>query len=348
VASAWNGNECRDPITVGDMVDKLKNADGETSLYRLYRSLALEHGKCLSMEISDLIYYPMAKINAKGMFVGDPGSCKSTSAISTNEGVSFWNSLREWGTTYHMRDYFDIDEQHLAVMIKKDIQEMFRNANQIYNCYLGDDIGAAWNSRLWAKMFNQILNAYIGTDRTFRTFKCVTLASDKEMDSQARNKFTHYVEMDGPQVFEQNTVFGKLFRIHSQPRLNKIFYPRFKGRDPETGLKLVYQKIEFLLPSKELHEGYENMRDFKARLFHVKQFKELEEMEKFLLQRQTGQKPGDEKLDSQIKTYVEKNIPPPKGKGRLNYYNEVAEELDCSPDYVRRVVRDMKSGGGGH
>jgi hypothetical protein len=333
---------CRDEITIPDMIDKIKNADGETSLYRLYRELALEHGKCLSLEISDLIYYPKAKINCKAMFVGDPGSCKSTSAISTCEGVSFWNSLREYGTTYRMRDYFDVDEAHIGIMVKKEIQEMFRNANVAYNAYLGDDIGSAWNARLWAKMFNQILNAYIGTDRTFRTFKCVTLASDKEMDSQARNKFTHYVEMDGPQVFEQNTVFGKLFRIHSQPRLNKIFYPRFKGRDQETGMRLIYQKIQFLLPTTELHRRYENMRDFKARLFHETQFKELEEMENLLLQKVNGVKGEDNTKEAAIRGYVEKNIPPAKGKGRTRYYEEVAEEFDTHPEVVGRIVRGMQ------
>src|SRR5271157_2513753 len=201
------------------------------SLYQEYRQLAYAHGRCLSLEISDRLFYPDAEINVKVIIVGAPGSGKSIAALALCEGVAFWNSLRVYGDTKHKSEFFDLDPEHCAIMEKTAIRSMFQNASKPYNCYMADDAASAWNSRLWAKLGNQVLNSYVGTDRTFRTLKVITLASDKELDTQARNKFTEYIEMTGPQIFEQGLTFGKLFRIKGKPRLNKIFYPGYLGRD---------------------------------------------------------------------------------------------------------------------
>jgi hypothetical protein len=340
-----------DPITIPEIVDVLKNnVKQETSLYRIYKKLASEHGKCWSKDISDRLYYPKAAINVKAVIVGDPGSGKSVSAASTCEGVSFWNSLREYDDTRHMLKYFTIDPAHVAIMIKKEIKNMFQNANVMYNCYLGDDIGSAWNSRLWAKLFNQILNAYIGTDRTFRTFKCVTLASDKELDAQARNKFTDYCEMDGPQIFEQNVVFGKLFKIRGKARINKIFYPRLRGKDWETGQKIIYQKIAFLPPSTKLKLIYDEVRDYKAKEFHSKQFKELDDMESLIMQGGNPNNPNsknkkDKDFKEQMVIEAIKKSPfnGSKKKGaRGKYYQEIAESIGCSKGYVSDLYLSLK------
>lgn len=314
-----------DAITAPEVLDTLKNNRDETSLYRIYRKLALEHGRCLSLEISDLLYYDKAAVNVKAVFVGGTGAGKSMAAISTCEAVSFWNSLREYDDTRHMQEYFDVDEVHVSIMLKNDIRKMFESANKVHNCYLGDDIGSAWNSRLWAKLYNQILNAYIGTDRTFRTFKCVTLASDKEMDTQARSKFTHYIEMDGPRVFEQGLAFGKLFRIHGKPRINKIFYPRMRGRDHLTGQRQIYQKIAFLAPSDHIFDRYNTLRDLKARLFHQKQFKELDRWEEMIMRGNDTGGDGTRSKKDKILDYADKNPIPGDPKERTAYYQRVAE-----------------------
>jgi|SRR5208282_6875442 len=308
------------------------------SLYQTYRKLALSHGRCLSLEISDLLYYPKAAINVKIIIVGDPGHGKSVAAIALAEGVSFWNSLREHGDLDHMTDYFDMNDDHVGIMKKNDIRKTFQNANKIHNIYIGDDVGAAWNSRLWGKLFNQILNAYVGTDRTFRTCKIITLASDKELDGQARNKFTHYIEMDGPQIFEHNLTFGKLFRIKGKPRIGKIFYPGYRGRDQETGERIKYTKIAFLTPSSAMFKKYNSLRDSKAREFHVEQFKDLDEWEQILKNQRNGENDhGRGGIKQDALDYMKEHPAPTDDKTK--YYQQVASAVGAkSAESIRKLA----------
>ncbi|WP_424356584.1 hypothetical protein [Methanocella sp. MCL-LM] len=325
-----------EPVTTSLPSDPVTTS--KISLYQQYRALAKMHGCCLSLELSDIINYPLAEINAKVIIVGDPGLGKSTTAVGLAEGISFWNSLRTYGDTKpeHMKEFFGcVQGKDIAIMDKTEIKEVMRKATTPYHVYIADDVGSAWNARQWHKMQNQVMNSLVGTDRTFRTVKILTLSSDKELDSQARNKFTHYIEMTGPMLYEEGVVFAKLFRTRGKPRQGKVHYNYPRGREQDTNIKIIYEDMACLYPSQFYADIYKPIRHTTATAFNDKQFKELDAFEKAIEAKKNG--------DTQKHT-VKQDI--------IDYYDDhpgaKAKEIrkvlgySCTESYINQVIACLK------
>ena len=280
-----------------ELKDRVENMNLKDSMLRLLNVEVPPLPEEQVIHIEDILGAPVASKHnqhAIVMIVGKTGEGKSRTALFAGYKVALYLAKQLGG---HWKDYFN--SENIAVMTTEEVIRVMK-ANSPKKVIILDDIGAAWNSRVWNSKGNKILNRIIMTFRNKNNLLILTLPDSFILDKVPRNLLHFHIEMF-KQEFDQGFAIYKLFRVLRRYRTGKTYFvhPRLNG------VKFVAGAVDDSEIPQELIDEYETRRNAIQCEAEKKDMDDFERLAAELANDEEGEKQNDRTND--VKKIQEEN-----------------------------------------